>query len=55
MMTVKSNVREYRNRLGWTQAILARAADTSQQKLQRWEHGQVPKKAELVRLCAVFD
>lgn len=51
---VKSNVREFRNRAGWTQRKLADEVGRSQQMVQRWEKGRIPDKASMKRLTVAF-
>lgn len=47
-------IRSTRIRLGYTQASFAEAVEASQQSVSRWEGGDVPPMAALVRVSQVL-
>jgi transcriptional regulator with XRE-family HTH domain len=48
-------IRAARERKGWTQLQFALQANVSPASIQRWEHGQLPRLRELIRVAGLLD
>lgn len=54
-MSIAERVKDCREGLGWTQALLAEKVGTSQQAIQQLENGETKRPRYLPELCAAFN